>query len=135
MAGESAAGPEWAWLEWLEAPALRPVLRGKLRPHTAAARNSGGSLRPARRAPANLASPHGKSTPGLSRPGTAGAVAVNMVVNMDVRGPYRQVLRAELAAMGTSVAVEPWTDAASRSTSEIGRSVQSGMGVLPPRGS
>ena len=69
----TAARPEWAWLEWLEAPALRPILRGKLRAHTAAARGSGDSLRPARRgAPANLPSPHGMSATGLRRANNAG---------------------------------------------------------------
>ena len=135
-AAGSAAGPEWAWLEWLEAPALRPVLRGKLRPHTAAARSSGGALRPTRRAPSSLPAPHYNSAPGdLSRPGTAGtnqdgAVVVHMR-DVGVMGPYRGLIRAELEAMEASVEEEPSRRAAgSTSTHEIGRSVQSGLGVL-----
>jgi len=142
-AAGSAAGPEWAWLEWLEAPALRPVLRGKLRPHTAAARSSGGALRPTRRAPSSLPAPHYNSAPGdLSRPGTAGtngtnqdgAVVVHMG-HMGVPGPYRGLIRAEMQAKEAAAEEKPWGGgrAGSTSTHEIGRSVQSGLGVgFPP---
>ena len=133
-AAGSAAGPEWAWLEWLEAPALRPVLRGKLRPHTAAARSSAGALRPTRRAPPSLPAPSHNSAPGeLSRPSTAGSnQAGAVVIHMGVNGPYRTLLRAELEAMGAAAAAdEPGAGgrAGSTSTHEIGRSVQSGLGV------
>ena len=135
-AAGSAARPEWAWLEWLEAPALRPALRGKLRPHTAAARSSGGALRPTRRAPSSLPAPHYNSAPGdLSRPGTAGTNQDGaVVVHMGVNGPYRGLIRAELEAMEAAGEAEPWRGgrAGSTSTHEIGRSVQSGLGVGTP---
>ena len=53
---------------------------------------------------------------------------------MGVSGPYRTLLRAELEAMGAAAAAadEPGAGgrrAGSASTHEIGRSVQSGLGV------
>ena len=61
----------------------------------------------------------------------AGAVPV-VLHNMGVNGPYRTLLRAELEAMGAAAAAdEPGAGgrAGSTSTHEIGRSVQSGLGV------
>tara|TARA_B100000795_G_C22425385_1_gene296068 strand:- start:139 stop:336 length:198 start_codon:yes stop_codon:yes gene_type:complete len=51
--------------------------------------------------------------------------------DVGVMGPYRGLIRAELEAMEASVEEEPSRRAAgSTSTHEIGRSVQSGLGVL-----
>ena len=60
------------------------------------------------------------------------AVHAHVVLHMGVKGPYRTLLRAELEAMGAAAAAdEPGAGgrAGSASTHEIGRSVQSGLGV------
>ena len=73
--------------------------------------------------------------PTRSPPSTAAGSnqAGAVVVHMGVSGPYRTLLRAELEAMGAAAAAadEPGAGgrAGSTSTHEIGRSVQSGLGV------
>ena len=54
---------------------------------------------------------------------------------MGVPGPYRGLIRAEMQAKEAAAEEKPWGGgrAGSTSTHEIGRSVQSGLGVgFPP---